>query len=235
LPEPIELLESTEPFIVERGLDKWKLSDLILKNENRDKYMEEIEISKLRGSLPSSRFASRIIEATAVEMEELKEKAKNEKEGTFWIYPSKDKGKYRLKHWLYHLNLNLNKNQDTKFFLKDSTIILTGMPKEKASEILDKLWKLKQELEKRMLPIFPDVAWEYFKSNKSEAEKIKAAEGNIFGDGFNKGLAQYSLYAKKVLGNAKSLKELGVEKEFIWCSEQLFGECNNISKLPHHG
>jgi exodeoxyribonuclease V gamma subunit len=227
LPEPIEFLENTEPFIVEQGLDKWKLADLVLKNENRDKYMEEIKISKLRGSLPSGKFANRIIEDTVTEMEELKEKAKQEKEGVFWIYPSKDKGKYRLKHWLYHLDLNMNKNQNTKFFLKDSTITLIGMPKEKASEILDKLWKLKQELEKRMLPIFPDAAWEYFKLNKSEDEKMKTAEKNIFGDGFNRGLAEYSQYEKKVLANANSLKELGVEKEFIWCSEQLFGEYGN--------
>jgi exodeoxyribonuclease V gamma subunit len=227
LPETIELLENTEPFIVERGLDKWKLSDLILKNENRDKYMEEIKISKLRGSLPSGKFARKIIENAAIEMEELKEKAKNEKEGTYWIYPSKDKGKYRLKHWLYHLDLNISKNQDTKFFLKDNTITLAGMSKEKANEILNKLWKLKQELEKRMLPIFPDAAWEYFKLNKSEDEKIKAAEGKIFGDGFNKGLAEYSQYAKALLGKAESLAKLGVEKEFMECSKQLFGEYGN--------
>jgi len=224
LPETIELLENVEPFIVERGLDKWKLSDLILKNENRDKYMKEVKISKLRGSLPSGKFASKIIDSAAIEMEELKEKAKNEKEGTYWIYPSKDKGRYRLKHWLYHLNLNTeNENQNTKIFLKDAVIELRGMTKEEANKILNELWELKQELEKRMLPIFPDAAWEYLKSNKSEAEKIKVAEGSIFGDGFNKGLAEYSGYAKKVLGEAKSLKELCGEREFVDCSERLFG------------
>jgi len=224
LPETIELLENTEPFIVENALDKWKLSDLILKNENRDKYMEEIKISKLRGSLPSGKFASNIIENIAIEMEELKEKAKGEEAGTFWIYPSKDKGKYRLKHWLYHLDLNINKfeKQNTKIFLKDETIELQGMPKKEANKILDKLWELKRELEKKMLPIFPDAAWEYFKSNKSEAEKIKAAEGKIFGTGFSKGLAEYSGYAKKILENANSLKELGKEQEFIDCSKRLF-------------
>ncbi|MDR2595107.1 MAG: exodeoxyribonuclease V subunit gamma [Fibromonadaceae bacterium] len=230
LPETIELLENTEPFIVERGLDKWKLSDLILKNENRDKYMEEIKISKLRGSLPSGKFASKIIENAAIEMEELKEKAKNEKEGTYWIYPSNDKGRYRLKHWLYHLNLNAEKeNQNTKIFLKDAVIELRGMPKKEANEILNKLWELKQELEKRMLPIFPDAAWEYLKSNKSEAEKIKVAEEKIFGDGFNKGLVEYSGYAKKILGEAKSFKDLGVEKEFVDCSERLFGGYKNAA------
>jgi len=229
LPETIELLENAEPFIVERGLDKWKLSDLILKNENRDKYMEEIKISKLRGSLPSGKFASKIIDSAAIEMEELKEKAKNEKEGTYWIYPSKDKGKYRLKHWLYHLNINKFENQNTKIFLKDTVIELRGMPKKEANEILNKLWKLKQELEKKMLPIFPDAAWEYFNSKKNENEKIKAAEEKIFGNGFNsKGLAEYSQYAKKVLGRAKSLKELCGEQEFIDCSELLFGGYNPI-------
>jgi len=224
LPEPIELLENKEPFIVESALDKWKLSDLILKNENRDKYMEEVKISQLKGSLPSGKFASKIIDSTAIEMEELKEKAKNEKEGTYWIYPNKDKGKYRLKHWLYHLNLNTkNENQNTKIFLKDAVIELRGMPKEEANEILNKLWELKQELEKRMLPIFPDAAWEYLKSDKSEEEKIKVAEGKIFGNGFNGELAEFSQYAKKVLGSAKSLKELGVEREFVSCSERLFG------------
>jgi len=228
LPETIELLENMEPFIVERGLDKWKLSDLILKNENRDKYMEEIKISKLKGSLPSGKFASKIIDSAAIEMEELKEKAKSEKEGTFWIYPSKDKGRYRLKHWLYHLNMNIhNENQSTKIFLKDAEIQLRGMPKKEANDILNKLWKLKQELEKRMLPIFPDAAWEYLKSNKSEAEKIRVAEEKIFGNDFNKGLAEYSQYAKKVLGSAKSLKELSGEREFVDCSESLFGGYKN--------
>jgi exonuclease V gamma subunit len=102
------------------------------------------------------------------------------------------------------------------------------MSKEKANEILNKLWKLKQELEKRMLPVFPDAAWEYFKLNKSEDEKIKAAEGKIFGDGFNKGLAEYSQYAKALLGKAESFAKLGVEKEFMECSKQLFGEYNKL-------
>jgi exodeoxyribonuclease V gamma subunit len=232
LPEPIELLENVEPFTVGKGLDKWKLSDLILRNENRDKYMEEIKISQLRGGLPSGKFASKVIENTIIEIEDLKEMAKNEKEGTFWIYPSKDKGKYRLKHWLYHLDLNINKfeNQNTKFFLKDAKgeknieIGLQGISKKEAIKILNKLWVLKKELETRMLPIFPDAAWEYLKPNKSEAEKIKAAEGEIFGNGFKKGLAEFSQYAKKVLGGAKSLKELEVEQEFVDCSERLFGE-----------
>ncbi len=226
LPGTSQLLENTEPFIVEQGLDEWILSDLVLKN---DKYMEEIKILQIRGSLPSGKFANKIIEAAAGEMEELKEMAKNEKEGTYWIYPSKDKGKYRLKHWLYHLNLNLsNENQNTKFFLKDAEIELRGMPKEKAAKILNRLWDLKQELEKRMLPIFPDAAWEYLKSKKIEAEKIKAAEGKVFGNGFNKGLVEYSQYAKRVFGSAKSFKELGVdvEREFVDCSERLFGGIN---------
>jgi hypothetical protein len=84
-----------------------------------------------------------------------------------------------------------------------------------------------------MLPIFPDAAWEYFKLNKSEDEKIYAAEQKIFGDGFSKGLAEYSLYAKKVLANAKSLKELGVEREFTRCSERLFEGYDNFLFSPN--
>jgi len=215
LPEPIELLENTEPFIV-NALDEWILSDLILKNN-----MEEIKISQIRGSLPIGKFANKIIERAIIEMKELKEKAKNEKEGTYWIYPSDDKGKYRLKHWLYHLNLNLNKKQGTKFFLKNETIALEGMSKEKAGEILNNLWELKRELDKRMLPIFPDAAWEYI--NQREAEK------KIFGDGFKGGIAEYSQYAKKALGNAKSLKDLGVEQEFVECSKRLFEGYKNAN------
>jgi len=216
LPEPTQLLENTEPFILENALDKWKLSDLILKNN-----IEEIKISQIRGSLPIGKFANKLIDAAIIEMNELKEKAKNEEEGTYWIYPSDDKGKYRLKHWLYHLNLNLNKKQGTKFFLKNNTLVLTGMPKEKAKQILDKLWELKRELDKRMLPIFPDAAWEYI--NQRDAEK------KIFGDGFRGGMAEYNQYAKKALGNAKSLKELGIEQEFIACSKLLFEECINAT------
>jgi exodeoxyribonuclease V gamma subunit len=225
LPERVNLLKGIEPFTIEKGLGEWSISDLIL-NDEKD-YKQKIELQKIRGDLPSGKFIDRNIEGIEKAVAELKERAKDEEAGTFWIEPSSDKGKYRLKHWLKHLDLNMNKKQDTKIFLMDNTITLAGMPKEKAAEILENLWKLKQELEKRMLPIFPNAAWEYLKLNKSEDEKIKAAEIKIFGDGFSKGLAEYSQYAKKVLADAKSLKELGKEKEFIGCSERLFGEYGN--------
>jgi hypothetical protein len=88
---------------------------------------------------------------------------------------------------------------------------------------------LKKELETRMLPIFPDAALEYVNvlsggEDKEEAA-IKKAEEKIFG-GYKEGLAKFSQYAKKVLGDAESLKDLGTEQEqkFIDCSMLLFGE-----------
>jgi exodeoxyribonuclease V gamma subunit len=210
LPEQADLLKGIEPFIVEKGLGEWSLMDLIL---NDEKVKAKIEIKKIRGDLPHGKFADKIIEDIEKITEELRERAKNEEIGTFWIYPSKDKGKYRLKHWLEHLNLNLNRKQSTKMFLKDKTIMLSGMPKEKASNILEKLWGLKQELEKRMLPIFPNAAYEYITTKKTTK-----AEEMIFED------AQYSKYAKILLGNAESLKDLGIEDGFMECSEQLFDD-----------
>ncbi|MDR1830752.1 MAG: exodeoxyribonuclease V subunit gamma, partial [Candidatus Fibromonas sp.] len=207
LPEDIELLENSEPFVVEKGLEEWKLSDLILNEGN-------IKIAKLRGELPNGKFADKIIEEAEKEIEALRESAKDEVPGTFWIYLGKDKGKYRLKHWLYHLDLNLKKKENTKIFLKDKTITLPGMPREKAGEILDKLWKLKQELEKRILPIFPDAAWEYNRAkNLSKAwEKLDS----------------YSQYAKMTTGNAESFKDLGIEEEFIEYSEKLFENYDGV-------
>jgi len=160
--------------------------------------------------LPSGKFIDKNIENTEKTVAELKERAKDEEPGTFWIYPSSDKGKYRLKHWLKHLDLNLSKKQDTKIFLKDNTITLSGMSKERAAEILENLWKLKRELGKRVLPIFPNAAYAYLKEGIKEAEKTFFKE------------ADYSEYAKMLFGDAKSLKELGLEREFVSCSERLF-------------
>jgi len=225
LPEDIELLENLEPFVIEEALDKWILADLIVRNENRDEYAKKNKISKLRGDLPNGKFAEKIIDNIAAEAEELKARAKNEKQGTFWIYPSSDKGKYRLKHWLYHLDLNLNKaeNQNTKMFLKNTEPIeLKGMPKEKAKEILDELWKLKENLEKRMQPIFPDAAWEYL-INK-EDKTMAAAKKRIFGRGeYDFAIARYSKYAQMIVGDAQSFEDLGIkEEDFINYSENLF-------------
>jgi exodeoxyribonuclease V gamma subunit len=214
LPGQADLLESIEPFAFENKLDEWKLKDLIL---NKEDYRREIEIQQIRGGLPNGKFADRTIEIFENSAAELKERAKAEKSGTYWIYPSKDKGKYRLKHWLKHLKLNSeNEKQDTKMFLEDITITLAGMPKEKAEKILDGLWELKHGLDKKMLPIFPEPAYSYRVAKK---EKIKAAESKLFGD---RGIAKYSEYAKMLLGNAESLEKLGIKDEFIECSEKLF-------------
>jgi len=212
LPERANMLKGIEPFTIEKGLGKWSLSDLILNNE--EDYRQKIEIQKLRGDLPYGKFIDKSIENTEKTVAELKERAKGEEPGTFWIFPSSDKGKYRLKHWLKHLDLNLTKKQDTKIFLKDNTITLSGMPKERAAEVLENLWKLKGELGKRILPIFPNAAYLYLK------EGIKKAEETLFKE------VDYSEYAKMLFGDAKSLKELGVElrleQEFASCSERLF-------------
>jgi len=205
LPEDTPLLENLEPFVVEKGLEEWKLADLILKERN-------IRIAKLRGELPNGKFADKSIENIKKEIEELKERTEGEIPGTFWIYPSKDKGKYRLRHWLYHLDLNLKEKVNTKIFLKDCTILLPGM--EKAKEILDKLWELKLELKKRMLPIFPDAAWEY----KQTSDLSKAWQK----------LDSYSQYAKMAMKNAESFKDLGIEEKFIEYSEKLFKDYSGV-------
>jgi len=225
LPGDIELLEKLEPFVVEKGLDEWKLADLILKERN-------IRIAQLRGELPNGKFADCNIENVKKEIEELKERTKGETPGTFWIYPGKDKGKYRLKHWLCHLDLNLKEKVNTKIFLKDCTISLPDLSKEDAKEILDKLWELKSELKKNMLPIFPNGAWSFI-TGENDDKKIKAAEKDIFGDGhISKGIAEYSQYAKMVLKNASSLKDLGmeIEEKFKIYSEKLFKNYNGVGE-----
>jgi len=227
LPEDVEVLENIEPFIVEKGLGKWKLADLIL----NDNYERAIEIKKLRGELPNGKFADNIIGKAKEEVEELKKHARNEIPGTFYIYPSQDKGKYRLRHWLYHLDLNSKeKEQDTKMFLKgkDVTVItLPGLSRERAVELLDKLWVIKDELEKRLLPVFPGAAWEYLyhtgdaKGNFSREKRLSNAWGKI---------ELYSKYAVMAIGDAQSFRDLEIESKFIEYSERLFDGYNGTAE-----
>jgi len=228
LPEDIGGFENIEPFIVEGGLEEWKLADLIL---NRN-YERAIEIKKLRGELPKGIFADNIIGKIKDEAEKLKKHALNETPGAFYIYPSKDKGKYRLKHWLYHLDLNSKKKeyQDTKMFLKgkDATVItLSGLSKERADKLLNNLWGLKEELGKKLLPIFPDAAWEYLYNTGSA--KGDFTQKKRLSNAWDK-LDPYSKYTEMVKGDAQSFMDLGVENEFIEYSNKLFEGYNGDTK-----
>jgi len=231
LPEDIELLGKLEPFVIESNLDRWQLMQWILDGESGEK----IKIEKLRGKLPNGKFADKIISKTVKEAEELRERAKGESV-KYLISASNDKGKYRLRHWLYHLILNLAKEQDTKIFLRNKTITLSGMAKVKAENILNELWELKQKLENQMLPIFPDAAYDYCDTyckskKKTEDEKIneaiKKAEANIFGFYSKPGIVGYSTYARKILGKINSFEDFevevnGIKEKFKECSEKLF-------------
>jgi len=209
LPEQADLLSGIEPFVLGK-LEEWSVSDLILNDE--EDYRHSIKIQKIRGDLPSGKLIDRRIEALEEDVRKLKEKAKGEEPGTFWIFPNEDKGKYRLRHWLKHLDLNMSKRRDTKMFLlEDKTITLAGMSKEKAAEILEDLWKLSRELDRRILPIFPNAAFEYLEGNMQEAEREFFRE------------AEFSEYARMLFGEARTIKELGVEEEFVDCSKRLFG------------
>jgi exonuclease V gamma subunit len=224
LPEDIERLCNIEPFIVENGLEKWKLANTIL---NREDYYKEIKISKFRGELPGGKYADGLIKNIENEAEELKEKARNEKKGTFWIYPSNDKGKYRLKHWLYHLDLNCKSEnlQNTKMFLKDiEPIELKGMSKEEAKNKIEKLWALADGIKEKMQPIFPDAAWEYI-NNTGSGKKVFPQEKRLL-NAWGK-FKPYSQYEKMITADAESFKDLNMEKEFIKCSEDLFEDYNN--------
>jgi len=113
---------------------------------------------------------------------------------------------------------------------------LAGLSKETAVSELARLWDMVDGLKTRMLPIFPNAAWEYYQADKGDGEKEKKsidnAESAIFGDGdFNEGVAKYSQYAKMVLGDAESFEDLqeksrrDIKKEFIEYSNRLFGNC----------
>ena len=225
LPEDIELLDGVEPFIVERGLDEWKLKDMILKKK-------DIEVAQLRGELPKGNFADKIIkfkEKQVKKMEELKEEGVE----TF-IKPSRDKGKYRLWHWLQHLEHNRKEESVTHMILltengKEPIINkLEKISKADAEAELKRLWSLADELKIKMLPIFPDAAWKY-----CSKKDLKAAERDIFGNGYEEGIARYSSYAKKILGDASSFADIAnMEKNFITYSDRLFEkylEVNNAA------
>ncbi|MDR2965175.1 MAG: exodeoxyribonuclease V subunit gamma [Treponema sp.] len=220
LPENTDLLENLEPFSIESALDKWILSDMIINDDNLN-YINEIEIMKRRGELPDGIYAEHHINKIIGKANELKYLAKEEPKGTYWIYPSKDKGKYRLKHWLYHLDLNLNKeNQNTKMFLKDKEpviIKLKGMSKKAAKTNLDKLRQLAEELEYRLLPVFPDTAWKYI--NEGKIEEVDA-------------FINYSQYAKMAFRNINTI-EGEIKKEFIDYSKILFNDYTNYIEASH--
>jgi exodeoxyribonuclease V gamma subunit len=228
LPEEIELLQNTEPFIVGKGLNEWLLADMIL---NREDYNEKIKILQFRGELPSGNFANRIIEKKIEQVKEMKNL--EEPIAKTFIKPSKDKGKYRLWHWLQHLKYNSEtKNSDSYIILLNEKklpvkIGLKGLSKEQAENAIGKLWDLAGSLKIKMQPIFPNAAWEYL-TEKDEWKKIRAAEKIIFGNDSKEGIAKYSQYANMVLKNAKSFKDLGVEKEFVECSMQLFEHYKEI-------
>ncbi|MCL2260150.1 MAG: exodeoxyribonuclease V subunit gamma [Fibromonadales bacterium] len=226
LPEDIDLLDNLEPFVVERGLDEWQLMQWVLDGNMENK----IRVEKLRGKLPTGNFADRIIEKLINEAKDLNARIKGETL-KYLAYPSNDKGKYRLKHWLFHLDLNSKETQDTKIFLRNKTIALPGMATKTAEKILDKLRELKQELNKKMRPIFPGPAFDYYNS-KRDTQAESAAEFGIFGDKYNAGIAKYSPYAKKFLGAAGSFedfkKEMGVDikQDFKDYSVRLFENYN---------
>jgi exodeoxyribonuclease V gamma subunit len=222
LPDEIDILDNLEPFAIEGSLDKWQLMQWVLEGNIEDK----IKIEKLRGKLPAGNFADKIIGKIVRDAEDLGGRTKGENL-QYLISPSSDRGKYRLKHWLFHLYLNLEKAQDTKIFLKNKTITLSEMPPETAKRILDNLLNLKRELETQMLPIFPNPAFDYYISDRSQAAEYAAEEG-IFGNAYQKyGIAKYSPYAKKILCNAKSFEdfeEMGInmKEEFKIYSDRLF-------------
>jgi len=226
LPEDFAPLEGVEPFVVGKGLEEWMLADLILSGGSDVK--NEIKIRQCRGELPAGNFADKIIAGVIEEAEALRRKAEGEAAGTYWIYPGNDKGKHRLRHFLYHLDLNLkNENTGTKIFLKDHTIKLPGISSKAAQALLDALWQLADSLKTRMRPIFPDAAWEYLyntansKRNFSKEERLNNSWQLM---------DAYSHYAKKVTGGAKAFADLGIEDDFIGCSEKLFACYNGVEE-----
>ena len=224
LPEDINLLGNTEPFILENDLEKWKLADLILNNEN---YNEKILIARHRGELPSGNYADGIIENKIEFINLLKEKRKKALEKNpqtiVFIKPSKDKGKYRLWHWLNHIEINLSKeNTVSELILLDNHIRLPGLSKENCEKYISPLQSLADRLKTKMQPVFPCAAWEYLfnKGKKTEFSREKRLS-----NAWEK-IERYTLYDKMILENADSFKDLHIEERFIECSCLLFENYN---------
>nr|AGS54124.1 exodeoxyribonuclease V gamma chain [uncultured bacterium contig00021] len=218
LPEDAVLLENMEPFIVDGALEQWQLVYTILNSED---YIHDIKILKFRGELPSGKFADKFMEKIIKQTNE-KRKLIDSKVKTLFIIPSKDQGKYRLKHWLYHLEYNLTMEEETDMIMLplserevNKRIRLPGLSKENAENEIEKLWALADALRARMRPIFPNAAWEYIMSGN-----IEDAEESFFGDDY------YSQYTGIIMGNAWTFKDLGIEGEFIECSKGLFENYN---------
>ena len=99
-------------------------------------------------------------------------------------------------------------------FLKNATVELSGIEREKAQEILGGLQDLADGLKTKLLPVFLSAAWEYLLGKGIEAAWEKAGD--------------FSPYSEIIFGGARSFEELKIEKDFIRCSKKLFdgyGEC----------
>jgi exonuclease V gamma subunit len=210
LPEDAQLLEDTEPFIVEKGLEEWTLADLILNDAD---YEKKIAIFKFRGKFPSGKFADNAIKKKIEQVREM-QKLVDKNVKTF-IKPSQDCGKYRLLHWLQHLEYNKTVAAASDIILLDKKeplkIRLPELTKEFAEKEIEKLWALADELKTKLRPIFPNAAWEY-----KNSKKIEAAEKKLFGNEYN------SQYTKMAIENARTFADLGIEEDFIECSKWLF-------------
>ena len=213
LPGSINLLNDTEPFTIEKGLEEWMLGDLILHNDN---YINEIKIQKLKGRLPSGNFADNIINKKIDYIKGMLAKIDPDIK-TLFITTSKDKGHFRLKHWLQHLDYNLvYECYETEVILDEIKIRLPGISRSFAEKEVCKLWDMTNRLKIKLLPIFPNAAWEYFISDNN----VTTAEKWIFGNSYN------SLYIQMAIKKAESFADLGIENEFIECSNILFGNYN---------
>jgi exodeoxyribonuclease V gamma subunit len=219
LPDDVTCLDNIEPFIVEKGLDEWVLADNILKNDN---YGEIIKISKYRGELPSGKFAEKIIKRKTELVKEMQ--GLIEQGIKTFIKPGKDKGKYRLWHWLQHLELNRNAGIVSDIILlnddrKPKKIRLPELNKGFAENEMVNLWNLADRLKSGMQPVFPNAAWEYV-NNKGNKNGEFTREKRL-SNAWNK-IEMYSRYDRMAIGDAESFKDLKIENEFIECSNILF-------------
>jgi exonuclease V gamma subunit len=248
LHEESDDLPAHEAFVVEGGLPKYAVQEGILRSlaggGAEQKTEKDFLKKRLQGEFPQGKFWEKAKESSKRLIQELL--AKQDLEGCpfqelppldddefgyefnpalakengeiVFVLPSKNGGSKQLWHEIAHLALNLTQKTDTRLLLKDATVERKGMPPQEAKARLHQLWELKETLDQKMIPIFPDAAWEYARHKK--AGDLKAAIESAW-----KKLNEYpDPYTQAMTGEAGSFEELGegIAEKFAALSNELF-------------
>ncbi len=145
----------------------------------------------------------------------------NWSEGKVLFQVGKLKVHQRLKGWLAHAFLNLEKPQSTLYWALDGHIHWRPLSKQRAEEILSTLAALAQEACEKPLYFFPEVSWEYLLLEAEEPMSKKSLQRREeFLKLWNK-LLDDPWYNRFI--ESQDWEDFSHKEEFIQLSQTVFG------------